>query len=76
VFSIAKEEGIENAYQSYATKNSNKNGNEVEVATNLLNIVGNFQIIFAFAPTILVGPFEPSSFYVKIPLKAPTPIDN
>jgi hypothetical protein len=57
-------------------KNSSKSGNEVEVATNLLNIVGNFQIIFAPAPTTLVGPFEPSSFYVEIPLNPPTPIDN
>jgi Zn-dependent membrane protease YugP len=76
VFSITKKEGVKNAYQSYATKNSSNSGDEVEVATNLLNIVGSFQIIFAPTPTTLMGPFEPSTFYVEIPLNPPTPIDN
>jgi hypothetical protein len=77
VFSIIEEEESENAYQPYAIEDSSNNGDEVEVATNLLNIVGTFQIIYSLVPTTLMGPFEPSThFYVEIPLNPPTPIDN
>jgi len=41
VFIIAKEEGIENAYQSN-TMNSNNNGYEAKVAIDLLNIAITF----------------------------------
>jgi hypothetical protein len=77
VFTIVEEEGAENAYQSNATINSNNNGDEVEVAIDLLNIAGTFQAIFTPTPSTLVGPFELSPrFYVEMPPNPPTPTNN
>jgi hypothetical protein len=51
VFITTKEEGLENAYQLDATKDSSNSGDEVEAAIALLNFVGTFQVILAPAPT-------------------------
>jgi hypothetical protein len=62
-----KEEGSKNAYQSYATNDSSNSGDEVEIAIDLFNIIGIFQVIFASTPTTSTSIFEPSTrFYVEI----------
>jgi hypothetical protein len=61
VFTIVKEEGVENAYQSNATNFSNS-GDKVEVAIDLLNITNIFQAIPNLAPTTSTNASEPDFF--------------
>ncbi len=65
MFITIEKEGVENAYQSNATKDSTNNGDEIEVAIDLLNIVGNFQVVLTHVPTTSTSPSKPSAcFYV------------
>jgi len=76
VFTIIKEEGAENAYQSNATNFSNS-GDKVEVAIDLLNITNIFQAILNLAPTTSTNASEPDIFfYVEMPQSPTTPTNN
>jgi hypothetical protein len=77
VFITTKEKGSENAYQLDATKDSNNSGDEVEATSDLLNIVGIFQVILAPIRTTSTSPFEPfTHFYVEMPHILATPTNN
>jgi hypothetical protein len=77
MFIVIEEEGVKNAYQSNATIDSNNSEDEAKVATDLLNIAGTFQVVFAPIPTTSMGLFEPfPRFYVEMPPNLPTLTNN
>ncbi len=56
VFIAIEKEITKSAYQLDVAKYSSNNGNEVEVATNLLNIASIFQMVPTLAPTTSTSP--------------------
>jgi hypothetical protein len=76
VFIVTKEEGVENAYYLDAT-NFGNNEDELKVVTNLLNIIGTFQVVPNLVPTTSTSPFKlVVCFYVEMPQSLATPINN
>jgi hypothetical protein len=76
VFTAIKE-GAKNTYLLDAIKDSNNNGDEAEAPTNLLNIVGTFQVISTLALNTLMGTFKPfARFCVEMHVSSPTPTNN
>jgi hypothetical protein len=69
--------GAKNAYQSDVTKDFSNSGDEAEVAIDLLNIAGNFQVVPTPTPTTSTSPSKPfARFYVEMPFSPPTPTNN
>jgi len=63
--------------QSYVTKDSRNNEGEAKATIDLLNIVGNFQIVPTPTPNTSTSPSKPFvHFYVEMPLSPPTPTNN
>jgi hypothetical protein len=62
VFIVVEEEGTKIAYQSHVT-NSTNNGDEAEVATDLLNITNTFQAIPNPIPTTSTNASKPTTCF-------------
>jgi len=77
VFTIIEEEDLGNSYHLNAIVKTNNNEDEVEVAIDLLNIVGTFQGVFIVACTKVEYPFSPTPhYYVEMPCSLTTLTTN